>query len=556
MAEANARFGRERDELENQVIKLRAVINDYQTKNVLFMIELERLTNIITDKGYEIEALRQGRTELEKHHDNHISTLRQQHETILRSRLESELQEQGNRYQPELEQERARNAELEEELNLVKNQNFELQDIVEGQRAQLEEQDEKLHHLQVEHDNYVEELKNELQTQLTEQFEGNMKELTERFLEERRTLENQIRKLKSRVTDLENNLGESEERNSRLLEEVEDHNRRNEDYREKYAELEKHSVNSLKDLEDKLERKRTREVEEAVKRTGNRHQEEYKDLEVNYNRALEKIELLESKAALLAVEVDRISKLHTQTLIELDEARENLNRSSSNFTSEKTTYEYRYNLLNERIQDYERRIAGLNEELLNQTKANAERVRELEDLKARTQGTSSQWNIDKSIMESQINMSNDKVKEYERRIGLLNEEINNLHMATVARNSELEELRAIARNSNSQWSLERSSLESQVVILQEKLQALEMKMSQANAELERLSGVNANQANELNESRRKLQQYERDAQGSLENLRIQLELRAKQERVINEIGGMTFNFLSLGGARRKIKTDV
>ena len=55
----------------------------------------------------------------------------------------------------------------------MKNQNFELQDIIENQKAQLEEQDQKLHHLQVEHDNYVEELKNELQTQLTEQFVRN-----------------------------------------------------------------------------------------------------------------------------------------------------------------------------------------------------------------------------------------------------------------------------------------------------------------------------------------------------------------------------------------------
>ena len=80
------------------------------------------------------------------------------------------MQEQGNRLQPELEQERARNAELEEELNLVKNQNYELQDIVEGQKAQLEEQDEKLHQIQEEHNNYVEELRHELETQLTEQF--------------------------------------------------------------------------------------------------------------------------------------------------------------------------------------------------------------------------------------------------------------------------------------------------------------------------------------------------------------------------------------------------
>jgi len=360
-----------------------------------------------------------------------------------------------------------------------------------------------------------------------------MKQLTEKFMEERKNLDNTVRKLKSRTVELEGHLEESEERNSRLLDEVYQKTEETENAKRKYNELEKHSLNSLKDLTEKLEIEKKQEIEEVVKRSGNQFKEELRGVENNLNRAQERTENLQNRISTLIAENDKLMQTQSETLRELEEVKEAFNRANSQFITEKSTIEHRYSLLNERVEDYEKRISGLNTEILNLQRLNADKTREIEELKVHSQGSSSQWSVEKTIIENQNNLLSEKIKDYERRLTGLTEELNNLNRLNITRASEIEELRAASRSANSQWMLDKSVLEGRINAFIEKIQNLEMRIVLTNAEIERLTILNVNIRSELEEQIRVVDRYERDARVTLDQLRNQLETKNKQEKVTN-----------------------
>jgi len=141
------KFTGERDQLENEMVNLRLLNEELQSKYVLLQVEVERLNRIINDKDNEMDSLKQKVTEIEE-----------------KSQPEREFSE------GEVNSLRKINGELENELNLIREENFKLREELATLNDQLEQQGTRFSQLQWEHETYINELKSELDVQLTTEF--------------------------------------------------------------------------------------------------------------------------------------------------------------------------------------------------------------------------------------------------------------------------------------------------------------------------------------------------------------------------------------------------
>lgn len=146
-----------------------------------------------------------------------------------------------------------------------------------------------------------------------------MKELTLRFTSERTALENQIRQMKNRITEMENELEVAQERSEALS-----------------AQLRAKEI-EMRELAERLEKQRKREVDEAVERLSIEHQNELlnfknqiKALEGQNREMKQKLQEYESNIVALSNEIDKLSSLNVEKAKEVDDLRQTCDTIQSN----------------------------------------------------------------------------------------------------------------------------------------------------------------------------------------------------------------------------------
>ena len=295
--------------------------------------------------------------------------------------------------------------------------------------------------------------------------------MNEEFIKERNRLEDQIRNLEGRIAELENDLQDSENINSRNLDDMHEYKTEVEILRSKCEELEKNKTSSLQDLTHKLERQRHAEIQEVVKSSSHQHQQEKSLIEEQYASAISDIKSLEIKINHLNLELDRLSQTNTQKTLDVRELEETIRKMNSQFNVEKSSYDINFNSLNNKLKDVERQ----NSQLIN--------------------------------------------------------EINNLNGIITNKTIDVEEARSTSQKINSQWIFEKSSLEDQNRILKEKFETNQLKSVLFAIEIERLSNLNSRMVIELEESKQRYDKHVRETQSNIEQLKFKLEFRHRQEKV-------------------------
>ena len=364
------------------------------------------------------------------------------------------------------------------------------------------------------------------------QKEAKMKELTTRFVDERNGLENQLRRMRDRIGHLEHLIQDTEERNHHLLDETRRNIEENENLKQMVDEVERNSAQSINDLNDKLELQKNREIEELVKRSNNQHESVKRGFETDLITTQNKLESAQREITFLNEEVAKLTDLHRNAMIELDLQRESNNKLKIQYQTEVSSQKYQNDILIKKTQDYENQIHILNKEVVDLHNSVTQKIREVEDAKFSSKNSGAQWVIDKAMLEGQVGTLSEKVKDYEKRLGFLGDEISNLRMENITKTSQLEEFKATTNNYNSQWSVEKAMLENRINSLLEKSEMFESRNTMLAAEVERWMNVSASQNQEIEDYKKKLTLFERETQGVLDQLRVQLESKYKQERVI------------------------
>ena len=132
-------------------------------------------------------------------------------------------------------------------------------------------------------------------------------------------MENQIRQLKIRIAELESQLHEAEETNERLGADLKDNYNEHENLKTRFFDLERNSEANMRDLEDKMEKRRLGEMDEAMRKVNAAFQIDRMALE-NQNLGLQqKLQEYENKFALLTTEVKRLTDLNMDRTNELEE---------------------------------------------------------------------------------------------------------------------------------------------------------------------------------------------------------------------------------------------
>ena len=125
--------------------------------------------------------------------------------------------------------------------------------------------------------------------------------------------------MKIRIAELESQLHEAEETNERLGTDLRDHYNEHEGLKTRFFELEKNSEANIRDLEDKMEKRRLADMDEAMRKANASFQIDRMALENQNLNLQQKLQEYENKFALLTTEVKRLTDLNMDRTNELEE---------------------------------------------------------------------------------------------------------------------------------------------------------------------------------------------------------------------------------------------
>jgi len=156
-----------------------------------------------------------------------------------------------------------------------------------------------------------------------------MKELTLKFTNERTALESQMRQLKNRITEMENQLQISQDENDKLTGDLQVKFEEIEEMKRQYVELEKNSAVCMNELADRLNRQREVDISDTVNRLETQHQGEVESLTSqirgleNQVKALKnKVEEYEENIVVLSNEIENQNNYNIQKTHELEETQQ------------------------------------------------------------------------------------------------------------------------------------------------------------------------------------------------------------------------------------------
>ena len=171
------KFTNDRNILEASLNKLRLKSAELELKTMLFIIEIDRQIQSGIEKDKDLELARIRHLQLEQMHYDEIEGLKNDFENMLRSRIEVELREAGNRWALEksnldnqIKAMKTRLAEMENSLGLMSGENERLNSQLTDKLRETEAYKMKLEKQERDHLKHLEDNQVDLQRKLREEF--------------------------------------------------------------------------------------------------------------------------------------------------------------------------------------------------------------------------------------------------------------------------------------------------------------------------------------------------------------------------------------------------
>ena len=171
------KFTNDRNILEASLNKLKLKSAELELKSMLFIIEIDRQIQSGIEKDKDLELARIRHLQLEQMHYDEIEGLKNDFENMLRSRIEVELREAGNRWALEksnldnqIKGMKIRLAEMENSLGLMSGENERLNIQLTDKLRETEAYKMKLEKQERDHLKHLEDNQVDLQRKLREEF--------------------------------------------------------------------------------------------------------------------------------------------------------------------------------------------------------------------------------------------------------------------------------------------------------------------------------------------------------------------------------------------------
>ena len=168
-----------------------------------------------------------------------------------------------------------------------------------------------------------------------------MKELTMKFTSERNALESEMRQLKIRITEMENQLEIAVGENEKIALDFREKCDEAERLKGVYKQLEENSAACMNELAERLQQQKDHEVEEAVNDARIDHKNEIIILKDqmqgldNYNKDLQKrIQTNEQNIQVLNNEINKLSQENSDKVRDIDELERKCEKVYENAMSE------------------------------------------------------------------------------------------------------------------------------------------------------------------------------------------------------------------------------
>ena len=170
------KFTNDRNILEATLNKFKLKSADLEIRTMLFIVEIDRQIQLGIEKDKDLELARVRHIQLEKMHFNEIEGLKSDFEMMLRSRIEVELREAGNRWALEksnldnqIKGMKTRLVEMENSLGLMSGENERLNIQLTDKLRETEGYKMKLEKQERDHLKHLEDNRMDLQRKLREE---------------------------------------------------------------------------------------------------------------------------------------------------------------------------------------------------------------------------------------------------------------------------------------------------------------------------------------------------------------------------------------------------
>ena len=170
------KFTNDRNILEASLNKFKLKSADLEIRTMLFIVEIDRQIQLGNEKDKDLELARVRHIQLEKMHFDEIEGLKSDFEMMLRSRIEVELREAGNRWALEksnldnqIKGMKTRLVEMENSLGLMSGENERLNIQLTDKLREAEGYKMKLEKQERDHLKHLEDNRMDLQRKLREE---------------------------------------------------------------------------------------------------------------------------------------------------------------------------------------------------------------------------------------------------------------------------------------------------------------------------------------------------------------------------------------------------
>lgn len=332
------------NELEALATRLSEQVENYEVKYMLVALELERTTQVIIDKSNEVEKWKKLYIELEEKNKRDIEKLKNEYEKQLARQIESQvtelarqfagekknLEDQINQAKEHAQREarekssmnnhigdlRKKIAEQEEALKMFATEITRLKEVNANQGRDVEFWKNKSGNLEKQMKDELEKARNQAEIAKNMAVENERREGMGRLAAEKSAADSQIKTLKGKILDLENARTYLEKELARLKKNLADKDAEIEELKAKYSRLEIKSKSEFEEIRIEFENYKMTAIDpnEFEKRfAAERAAYETQILQLN-----QKIKELETKLALAIGENDKLNRLTTERLREIE----------------------------------------------------------------------------------------------------------------------------------------------------------------------------------------------------------------------------------------------
>lgn len=491
---------------EDQIKKLRLDLNTAATQATIFKVDNEKLAKVVEDKKAEIEVLKNKLIMNQQENDQNIINLKNQFENVLKNRIEYEIRQANDSFRPVKEN-------LETQNAILKNDNEALQNkliLLTGEIQRLSElngqaKDEiaawkrKLQENDYDHEREKIKLDSELKQKHEQQLIGEIKKYTNDV----NNLEDQNWKLKVKSQDLEMQIVLFMVEIERLHGIIVEKEKENDFWKEQLSEERQEHENQIQELKKQFESLLMDRLDTERNEANVKFDIERKALDSVVNDLRARVRQLEENVNTVTSDNQKLTTIVTDRGAQIESLRQKTIQQQVQFNIEaenikthteaavRTEYENKINVMTDKFLADQRNL----DEIIRQLRAkngdlerdNQRLGHELEIATERIQDGEKKL----VLLSQEINRLSDILMDKSREIEVLKSKYSDLERFS---NIQLEELKlkhqnemdSVIRDLNYKFQQERNEYDKQIRSLQQQIIELENKVALLSGECERL----------------------------------------------------------------------